>query len=140
MLKKPAKDGMLHLCTVLDTWKRNANTQKLTPLLPDMEMILCNIVSHHYWSLLNGKGVYKQIKVTLKDVPKTLFTTPDNTMISHAMQISNCNASTTYQSIMNHIFMPFISVFINVYLDNIVVCLCLPEVHIKNVIKIINTL
>jgi hypothetical protein len=52
---------------------------------------------------------------------KTLFTTPDGTMINHVMQIGDCNAPATYQSLMNHIFAPYIGVFMDVYLDDIVI-------------------
>src|SRR5438445_6825673 len=73
MLKKPTKDGTLRLHTVLDTRERNTNTRKLASPLPDMEAILCNVVSHPYRSLLDGKDVYKQIRVTPEDMNKTVF-------------------------------------------------------------------
>lgn len=60
MLKKPA-NGVLHLRTVCDTQERNANSRHLSSLLPDIEAILCNGVSHKYRSLLDSKDVYEQI-------------------------------------------------------------------------------
>ena len=140
MLKKATKDGTLRLRTVIDTRERNANTRKLASLLPDMEAILRNVVSHPYRTLLDGKDAYEQIRVRPEDVPKTLFTTPDGTMISHVMQIGDCNAGATYQSLMNHIFAPHIGVFMDVYLDDIVIYSDTPEDHVKHVKIVIDTL
>jgi hypothetical protein len=36
-LKKPTKDGSLHLHTVVDTRERNANVRTLASQLPDIE-------------------------------------------------------------------------------------------------------
>ena len=40
MLKKPSKDGILRLRTVVDTHERNKNSQRLASPLPDIETIL----------------------------------------------------------------------------------------------------
>src|SRR5437588_2468946 len=71
---------------------------------------------------------------------KTVFTTPDGTMISHVMQMGDCNAGATYQSLMNYIFAPFIGVTMDIYLDDIVIYSGTPESHVANVCQIINTL
>ena len=47
--------------------------------------------------------------------------------------------SATYQSIMNHIFAPYIGIFMDVYLDDIVVYNN-PEEHVKHVKTVIDTL
>ena len=114
MMQKPSKDGTIRLRTVLDTRQRNTNTKKLASPLPDIDIILHNVSSHKYRSLLDGKDAYEQICVTPEHVPRTLFATPDGTMISHVMQIGDCNAGATYQSLMNHIFSPFIGIFMDV--------------------------
>ena len=46
------------------------------------------------------------------------------------MQIGDCNAPATYQALMNYIFSPYIGVFMDVYLDDIVVYLDTLEDHI----------
>lgn len=140
ILKKPMKDGSLRLRTVLDTRQRNKNTRKLASPLPDIDTILRNVASHTFHSLLDGKDAYEQIRVEPSDVPKTLFTTPDGTMISHVMQIGDCNAGATYQSLMNHIFAPYIGVFMDVYLDDIVVYSDSAEEHVSHVKTVIDTL
>jgi hypothetical protein len=140
MMKKLTKDGSLKLRTVLDTRERNKNTKKLASPLPDIDAILRNVSSHPYRSLLDGKDAYEQIRVVPEDVPKTLFATPDGTMISHVMQIGDCNAGATYQSLMNHIFGPYIGIFMDVYLDDIVIYSDTAEEHVKHVKIVIDTL
>jgi hypothetical protein len=140
MIPKVTKDGSLHLRTVLDTREHNKNTEKLTSPLPDIEYILLEVSSHPYRSLLDGKDAYEQIQVTPKHVPQTLFVTPDGTMVSHVMQIGDCNAGATYQSLMNKIFSPHIGVRMHVYLDDIVIFLDTPESHVQDIKLVIDTL
>ena len=56
------------------------------------------------------------------------------------MQIGDCNALATYQSLMNHIFLDFIGVFMDVYLDDIVIYSDSPEEHVKHVKQVIDQL
>lgn len=140
MLKKPTKDGELRLRTVCETCEQNKNSRRLTSLLPDIETILCNVESHPYRSLIDGKDTYKQIHVKPGDVDKILFNTSDGTMVSLVMQIGDCNASAMYQTLMNHIFSDYIGLFMDVYLDDTVIYSDTPEEHVAHVKKIIDRL
>ncbi len=83
MIPKPARDdGVLRLRTVVDKRQQNVNTHKLAVPLPDIEGILRNVVKHKYRSIIDRKDVYEQIRVIPEHVPRTLFTTPDGTMVS----------------------------------------------------------
>ena len=108
--------------------------------LPDIKMILCNVIPYPYHTLLDEKDAYEQICVMPEDVPKTLFTIPDGTIVSHVMQISNCNAGATYQLLMNHIFASYIGNFMYIYLDDIVIYSKMPEEHVRHVKLVIDTL
>ena len=140
MLKKPSKDGILWLRTVVDTRERNKNSQRLASPLPDIETILRNVTSHRFRTLLDGKDAYEQIRVEPLDIDKTLFATPDGTMVSLVMQIGDCNVCAMYQSLMNHIFSDFIGVFMDVYLNDIVIYSDSPEEHVKHVKQVIDRL
>ena len=48
-------------------------------------------------------------------------TTPDGSMVSLVVQMGDCNAPATYQALMNHIFLPYMGCFLDVYLDNIII-------------------
>ncbi|KIM76140.1 hypothetical protein PILCRDRAFT_798107 [Piloderma croceum F 1598] len=54
MLKKPSKDGILRLRTVVDTRERNKNSRRLASPLPDIETILRNVTSHKFRTLLDA--------------------------------------------------------------------------------------
>jgi hypothetical protein len=133
MLHKPSKDGIVRLRTVCDARERNKNSRRLASPLPDIESILRNVTRHKYRTLLDGKDAYEQIRIAPEDVEKSLFAMPDGTMVSLVMQIGDCNASATYQSLMNHIFSEYIGVFMDVYLDDIVISSDMVEDHVQHV-------
>ena len=136
MIPKPPRDpndGELRLRTVVDKRQQNANTHKLTAPLPDIDGILRNVVKHKYRSLIDGKDAYEQIRVVPEHVPRTLFTTPDGTMVSLVLQQGDINGPATYQAVMNHIFAPYIGVFMDVYLDDIVIYSNTVEDHMKHI-------
>jgi RNase H-like domain found in reverse transcriptase/Reverse transcriptase (RNA-dependent DNA polymerase) len=101
-------------------------------------MILWNVAAHPYRSLIDGRDAYEQICVVPEHI--SLFTTPDGTMVSEVMQQGDCNGGVTYQALMNHIFAPYIGVFIDVYLDDVVVYSDSPEDHVRHVRLIVDTL
>jgi len=108
--------------------------------LPDIEMILHNVAAHPYHSLIDGKDAYEQIRVEPEHVPCTLFTTPDGTMVSEVMQMGDCNGGATYQTLMTYIFAPYIGVYMDVYMDDIVIYSDTPEDHITHVKSVLDIL
>ena len=143
MIPKPLhdpNDGELRLRTVVDKRQQNANTHKLTVPLPDIDGILRNVVKHKYRSLIDGKDAYEQIRVVPEHVLRTLFTTPDGTMVSLVLQQGDINGPATYQAVMNHIFTPYIGVFMDVYLDDIVIYSDTIEDHMRHVRLIFDVL
>ena len=94
---------------------------KLASPLPDIEEILCEVSKHKYRSLIDRKDTYEQIWVIPEHVHRMIFMTLDGTMELLVMQQGNCNAGATYQTLMNHIFAPYLGVFVYVYLDDIII-------------------
>jgi hypothetical protein len=121
VLLKPAKgNGEIRIRTVLDKREQNANTRKLVAPLPDINGILGNVARHPYKSLLDRKDAYEQTRVVEEHVPRMLFNTPDGTLESLVLQQGDCYGPATYQSLMNYVFAPYIGVFMDVYLDDII--------------------
>ena len=134
MIPKPSTtNGQPSLRTVFDKREQNSNTHKLASPLPDIEEILREVSRHKYRSLIDGKDAYEQIRVIPEHVSRTIFTTPDGTMESLVMQQGDCNAGATYQTLMNHIFAPYLGVFVYVYLDDIIIFSDSIEDHVKHV-------
>lgn len=131
--KPPKPDGTLRIRTVVDKREQNANTKKLRTPLPDIDVILRNVIRHKYRSIIDGKDAYEQIRIVPEHVNRTLFTTPDGSMESLVLQQGDCNGPATYQTLMNYIFAPHIGVFMDVYLDNIVIYSDTIEDHVKHI-------
>lgn len=128
------------LRVVADLRERNANTAKLTSPLPDMEGILRRVSRKKYRSLIDGKDAYEHIRVVPEHVDRTAMTTPDGNMVSLVMQQGDCNAVATYQTLMNHIFGPYIGVFMDVYLDDVVIYSDTLSDHIQHCKTVIDVL
>ncbi|KAJ3474471.1 hypothetical protein NLI96_g12441 [Meripilus lineatus] len=134
LIPKPRKEGEdLKLRVTFDKRPQNDNTIKLASPLPDIDAILRTVARFVYMTGMDGKNAYEQIRIEPEDVHKTLFTTPDGTMESLVLQQGDCNGPATYQTLMNHIFAPYIGVFMDVYLDDIIIYSNTIEDHMRHV-------
>ncbi|QRV72267.1 Transposon Ty3-I Gag-Pol polyprotein [Ceratobasidium sp. AG-Ba] len=141
MLLIPKKGlGGVSLRTVLDKREQNANTYKLASPLPDIQEILWKVSQYKFKSLIDSTDAYEQIRIEPKDVPKSIFTTPSGTMISHVMQQGDCNAGATYQLLMNSIFSKQIGLFMHVFLDDIVIFTNTIEEHMQRIREVLGIL
>jgi hypothetical protein len=81
---------------------------------------------------MDQKDAYEQIRIVSEHVSRSAMTTPDGNVESLVMQIGDCNAPSTYQALMNHLFSSYIRVFMDVYLDDIIVYSDSLEDHVKH--------
>jgi hypothetical protein len=121
------------LRTPVDLRPRNANTVKMSSPLPDMDGIIRRAASHRYVSLMDQKDAYEKMRIALEDVWKSAFSTPNGNMVSNVIQLGDCNVPATYQQLMNHIFSPYIGVFMDTYLDDLIIYSDTLEEHIEHV-------
>ena len=61
-------------------------------------------------------------------------------MVSQVIQLGDCNSSTTYQALMNHIFQLYLGDWMDIYLDNLVIYSDTIEDHMRHLKTIINIL
>jgi len=108
--------------------------------MPDMEGILRRVARKPYRSTIDGQDAYEQIRVITEHIPRTAITTPDRNMVSLVVQQGDCNAPATYQALMNHIFGMYIGIFMDVYLDDIIIYSDTLEEHVEHVTIILNIL
>ena len=135
------KPGILtRLRVVVDLREHNKNTCKLSSPMPDMEGILWRVARKPYRSIIDGQDAYKQICVIPEHVERTAVTMPDGNMVSHVIQQGDCNAPATYQALMNHMFGEHIGVFMDVYLDDIIIYSDTLEEHVQHVTTVIRIL
>jgi len=117
MMCIPKKDNGLR--TVVDLRQRNDNTAKDVTPMPDQEMIREDVARKKYRSKIDLSDAYEQVRIVDKDVPKTAFNTVIGTFFSRVMQQGDCNAPSTFQRLMTHLFRDIIGIFIHVYLDDL---------------------
>lgn len=133
MLLIPKVGSPTRLRVVVDLRERNQNTKKLSSPMPDIEGILQRVARKPYRSIIDGQDAYEQIHIVPEHVPQMAVTTPDGNMVSEVIQQGDCNAPATYQAVMNHIFGEYIGVFLDVYLDDIIIYSDTLEDHIEHV-------
>jgi RNase H-like domain found in reverse transcriptase/Reverse transcriptase (RNA-dependent DNA polymerase) len=139
LIVKPGTNPPL-LCCVNDFRMRNLNTRKMASPLPNIEGILCCVASKCCWSLADMKDMFEQICIIPEHVPRTAVTTPDGTMGSLVVQQGDCNAPATCRALMNHIFAAYLGMWMDVYLDDIIVYSNMLEEHVKHVKIVIDIL
>ena len=133
LIPKPHKPkNAQELRTVIDLRERNKNTVKMTSPLPDIEGILRRVTGKKFRSVLDLTAAYEQIRIVPEHVESTAVTTPDGNMVSLVLQMGDCNAPAMYQSLMNHIFSPYLNRFLDVYLDDVIIYSDTLEDHIKH--------
>jgi len=138
LITKPGIPTRLRV--VVDLRERNKNTRKLSSPMPDMEGILRRVARKPYRSIIDGQDAYEQIRVIPEHVERTAVMTPDGNMVSHVIQQGDCNAPATYQALMNHMFGEHIGVFMDVYLDDIIIYSDTLEEHVRHVTTVIRIL
>jgi hypothetical protein len=117
----------------ISTWIKNR--YPLTHI-NDLLDQLKNVV---YFTKLDLRSGYHQIRVAEHDAWKTAFKTKQGLFEWLVMSFGICNALKTFMRVMNDVFMPFLYDFVIVYLDNILVFSGTWDEHVRNVKKVLDT-
>jgi hypothetical protein len=133
ILKPNKGDGPPKLRTVFNLRERNKNTQRMTSPLPDMDGVLRHIAVHPWRSILDLQASFEQIRVDPEHVARNAATTPDGNFLSRVVMQGDCNAPATQQTLMVHLFSPYMGRFLDVYLDDIIIYSDTLKDHIDHV-------
>ena len=116
MLCIAKKNGKLR--SVVDCRQRNDNTIKDVTPFPDQDMIRNEVARAPFRSKIDLSDAYEQIRNNPDHVERTAFATIIGTFVSQVMQQGDCNAPSTFQRLMTHIFRDTIGRSNHPYLDD----------------------